>query len=102
MPTRDELLVLADHFEERGDPRADIARRILDPNSVKALLRLLAERDQHEAACVFAEHALVRERYSGREPDPNRRSSQTSDGSVIRRIGKNHSGGRRVTHPRGD
>lgn len=69
MPTKDELLKLADHWEGQGDARAEIARNISDPNDVGQLLRLLTEPDQHEAACVFAERALTRERDRGREPD---------------------------------
>ena len=61
-PTEDELLALANHFEEQGDPRAEIARHIRDPKDVWELLGLLTESDMQEAACVFAERAVARER----------------------------------------
>lgn len=70
MVKKRELLALAEHWYEQDDPRAEIARGIENPISVKELLRLLTESDQHEAACAFAERALVRERDCGRDPDP--------------------------------
>ncbi len=70
MAKKRELLELAGHWYEQGDPRAEIARGIENPIGLKELLQLLTESDQHEAACAFAERALVRERDSGRDPDP--------------------------------
>jgi hypothetical protein len=68
-PTEDELLVLADYFEERGDDRARTARRVWHPVELNSLLHLLTEADQHEAACVFAERGLRREQEKRRKPD---------------------------------
>ncbi|MHC4178390.1 MAG: hypothetical protein ACYSWU_12835 [Planctomycetota bacterium] len=69
--TNDELLALADYFEERADRRAETARTINDPTDIDQLLQLLTESDRHEAACAFAERALAREREHGREPEPS-------------------------------
>jgi hypothetical protein len=68
MPTKDELLVLADYYEQRGDPRAQIARCIENPNDLRELLALLDESSQYEAASVFATRTSILEWYGHWEP----------------------------------
>ena len=68
-PTKEELLVLADYWEERGDSRAEFVRNWGYSPESYALLVLLPEPDLSEAVCAFVERALGRERNAGRDPN---------------------------------